>query len=563
MIKMSETQRNVGCTKNKKNDDMYRNLYISYYNLRNKSSSNISVSHNVSLIADFLSLYNISVSFDKEKIQKKLKINQPIVFVVNHNEGFLDNLVVLYVLLLCGQHIKIVKNTTNNSFAHDTDMFFDYPLSYHYIYSLLDTHVSDFLQNGSNLVFFPESKYTQMYQNNKHAWGESLFLFLKRLQVPIVPIYISTHRQKKVNTLPFVHNIKKDAHKIIYFAIGDIVSVKDQHKFTDIALFTRYIRASVYLLGYSKIEVKRYFNSVFLSPVDRMNKKALQGAVDSNLLQIEIEKLSEHLLFSYKQFDVYCVSGVRMPILMQEIGRLREYTFRKIGEGTMNSTDLDEYDLYYEHLFVWDSQKKLLVGAYRLGVGNEIINQYGKKGFYIHSLFKIKNEILPMLHSAIELGRSFVVPEYQKHPYALFLLWKGILHYMQCKPEYRYLIGAVSISNDFSELSKSLIVAYVQSYYYNHELARFFKPRKKFIISKDIFDDVHALVKHGDISNLDKQIKLIENNKLVMPVLLKKYLALNAQIINFNVDPLFNNCLDGLLLLDMQLIPKDTISNFS
>ncbi len=251
-----------------------------------------------------------------------------------------------------------------------------------------------------------------------------------------------------------------------------------------------------------------------------------------------------------------------MPIIMREIGRLREYTFRKIGEGTMNSTDLDEYDLYYEHLFIWDTQNKKIVGAYRLGLGNDIIEQYGKKGFYIHSLFKIRNEIIPMLRKSIELGRSFVVPEYQRHPYSLFLLWKGIVSYMNMHPEYRYFIGPVSISNEFSDLSKSLIVACIQSYYYNHELAHFFKPRKKFVIPKEILDDVQDLIKHGDIQNLDKQIKLIEN-KMAMPILLKKYLALNAQIISFNIDPMFNNCLDGLIILDIQSIPKDTISNFS
>src|SRR5690554_3421546 len=466
--------------KNTINNDECLSKYISYYHTCKNISKNKSVPHDASLIAGFFSLYNITVSFDIDSIQQKLKKNEPFLCVGNHNEGFLDYLVVLFVLLSIKPKIKIVKNDADVSFEHDTDIFFEYPLSYHYIYS--------FLNKGSGLVFFPERNIKHTFHHKNSVWDESLFLLLKRMQIPIVPIYTTSHSNIKSGLFSVFNTKKSFGNKNISLSVGDVISVKDQNKFHDISVFTRFVRASVYLLGYSKIEVRRYFNSVFLSSSDKIKKKSLQSPVSKDMLEIEVAKLCDDCLFTFKLFEVYCASAVRMPIVMREIGRLREYTFRKIGEETMNSTDLDEYDLYYEHLFIWDTQNRKIVGAYRLGLGNDIIEQYGKKGFYIHSLFKIRNEIIPMLRKSIELGRSFVVPEYQRHPYSLFLLWKGIVSYMNTHPEYRYFIGPVSISNEFSDLSKSLIVACIQSYYYNHELAHFFKPRKKIIIPKEILD---------------------------------------------------------------------------
>ena len=144
-----------------------------------------------------------------------------------------------------------------------------------------------------------------------------------------------------------------------------------------------------------------------------------------------------------------------IPNIIREIGRLREVTFREIGEGTNKSIDLDEYDIYYHHLFIWDTEAKLIVGAYRIGLGDEIFYSMGKKGFYVAELFKIKEQFTPVLKKSLELGRSFIRKEYQQKPLPLFLLWKGILKYLIDNPRYRYLIGPVSISNTFSKFSKS------------------------------------------------------------------------------------------------------------
>lgn len=146
----------------------------------------------------------------------------------------------------------------------------------------------------------------------------------------------------------------------------------------------------------------------------------------AELQQSEIKYLppSQHLLSSGVMEIYYARSG-QIPWLLQEIGRLREITLHEAGEGTGNPVDLDLYDAYYLHLFVWNREKSELVGAYRLGLTDEILGKYGKRGLYTHTLIKYRHNVLARLNPAIELRRSFVRPKYQCSYLALNLLWNG------------------------------------------------------------------------------------------------------------------------------------------
>jgi hypothetical protein len=204
-----------------------------------------------------------------------------------------------------------------------------------------------------------------------------------------------------------------------------------------------------------------------------------------------------------------------------------------------------------------------LVGAYRVGKGNEIIEQYGLKGFYIRTLFKTNEKAIPLLYQSLELGRSFIVSQYQRQPLSLFLLWKGILYFLLKNPEYRYLIGPVSISNQYSEFSKSMIVKFMTDNFFNHEIAAYFKPRKS--LKPKISKQMKTLLDNtqNNLNRLDDIIGDVELNHYKMPVLLKKYLKINARLLAFNIDPLFNNCLDGLILLDLYEVPQQFIQSLS
>ena len=198
-------------------------------------------------------------------------------------------------------------------------------------------------------------------------------------------------------------------------------------------------------------------------------------------LCIEVAQLpSEAKLINRGDFDVYLAKAEDIPTLLQEIGRLRELTFRATGEGTGKSLDIDEYDRSYLNLFIWDNKNKKIVGGYRMGMGASIFSKEDLDRFYLNSLFEIDSEAIPILRQSIELGRSYIIPEYQKAYLPFFLLWQGILKVLVQNTQYQYLIGPVSISKYYSGQSKSLIIAFVKRYFFDDRLAKHFKPRTPF-----------------------------------------------------------------------------------
>ncbi|NJM15947.1 MAG: GNAT family N-acetyltransferase [Bacteroidales bacterium] len=314
------------------------------------------------------------------------------------------------------------------------------------------------------------------------------------------------------------------------------------------------MRLKTYSLG-STADVKR---SLFRTLARSNEAKEIIAPISKPILLQEIENIrASALLTSNSDYDVFCSTSAAMPNIMLEIARLREITYRQVGEGTNRSYDMDEYDLFYDQLFVWDRAQQEIIGAYRLGKGKEIIEQYGVKGLYISSLFKVDTGAVAYLEKAIEMGRSFVVAGYQAKPLSLFLLWRGILLYLLKNPEYRYLIGPVSISNQFSDFSKELIVEFIRSNFFAKEVAQFFEPRKMYKLklnNKELDKKLVLNLAKQDINRFDKFIQDIEPNYR-MPVLLKKYLQQNARFVAFNVDPKFNFCLDGLMIQDLSDLP--------
>lgn len=343
--------------------------------------------------------------------------------------------------------------------------------------------------------------------------------------------------------------------------IGSPITTETQESFTDIRQYGKFLRAKTYLLG-SSLEVKKFF---LKSQKAEKNVEPIAQEMPVEVLQKEIANIKDdYLLFSMKNYTVYCAPTIKIPNILNEIGRLREMTFRAVGEGTNRSIDLDEFDLYYYHLFIWDDDNQRIVGAYRVGKGKDIIDRYGVKGFYINTLFKIRKEMMPILYESIELGRSFVVEEYQRKPFPLFMLWKGILYFLIKNPEYRYLIGPVTISGKYTDVSKELIMKFIRKNHWEGELARCIIPRCKYSVETNDPDvDVMVEASGDDISALDKLIGDIEPSSDKLPILLKKYISLNGRIIGFNIDPKFNMCLDGLLILDLFDVPMSTIESLS
>jgi len=276
----------------------------------------------------------------------------------------------------------------------------------------------------------------------------------------------------------------------------------------------------------------------------------------------EIDKLSSDChLYSRGDFEVYLAKAVDIPNLLREIGRLRELPFRAVGEGTGKSLDIDAYDEFYLNLFIWDKKHKKIVGGYRMGMGESINDAKDLDRFYINSLFEIAPAIVSVLKKSIELGRSYIVPEYQKGYLPFFLLWQGILKVLVRNGNYRYLIGPVSISKNYSGTCKSLIIAFVKRYFFDDNIAQYFKPRTPFqpTVKQVDLDKMMDEVKGGRLRNLETFLKSIEPEHIKVPVLLKQYTKLNAKFISFNIDPNFSDALDGLMILDLKDLPDSVL----
>ena len=343
--------------------------------------------------------------------------------------------------------------------------------------------------------------------------------------------------------------------------VGQPISVAAQKEEKTLEGIADLLRKKTYLLA-NPFEKERLIDKVPTTLKIPKSPKKIASAVSTKVLEGEIEKLREKgcRMLQSKNYEVYLAQQRDMPFILKEIGRQREITFREVGEGTNNAKDLDTFDSYYHHLFLWDDSDKCIVGAYRMGLGSEIFAKHGIDGFYLQDLFRFEPELYGMMSKSIEMGRAYIVKEYQQKPMPLFLLWKGIVHTTLRHPEHKYLIGGVSISNQFSNFSKSLMIEYMKSNYWDPYVAQYIRPKKEYKVKLNdadkefIFDETQA-----DLNKFDRLLSEVEPGSLRLPVLIKKYIKQNAKVVAFNVDPLFNNSVDGLMYIKIADLPESTV----
>lgn len=285
-------------------------------------------------------------------------------------------------------------------------------------------------------------------------------------------------------------------------------------------------------------------------------------AISLDLIKNEIEGIQNQLLVELKNFQAFHARANQIPFLLEEIGRLREITYREVGEGTGKSVDLDSYDPYCEHIFIWDQSEEKVVGAYRILCGKKNLEDKGIQGLYISTLFDIDQEMYPLLTQSLELGRSFIIKEYQKRPTPLFILWKALL-FSVLKSDARYLIGPVSISGKYTDEAKSLTLHFLSKYFCLDGWSQYIHPKNQYQLQlPNNFNEEEFINKVGnDFNKLDKYIQPYEENYHT-PILVRQYISLlGTRVLGFNIDPNFNNCIDALMLMDLSKAPKQTIES--
>ena len=508
---------------------------------------------------------------------KRLPKDGAYITISNHPLGGIDGILLLKLMLEKEPNFKIIANFL----LHRIDPMKPYIMPVNPFETHKDAKSSVIglketfrhLRDGKPLGMFPAGE-VSTYKNGKFvvdkAWEEGAMKVIRKAQVPVVPIYFHAKNSRffyllsKLNptlrTAKLPSELLTQKNRVIKVRIGKPISVSEQNEHKNIDDYTDFLRKKTYMLA-NPFEKEVHFLPNNGSKGQKNQKEIATPANQEKMMQevVALRKNNARLLQS-KNYEIFFTEANKIANILHEIGRLREVTFREIGEGTNKSIDLDQYDTYYHHLFLWDDEAKKIVGAYRMGLGSEIYPKHGIKGYYLNELFRFEPELYDMMHKSIEMGRAFISKEYQQKPMPLFLLWKGIIHTTLRYPEHKFLLGGVSISNQFSDFSKSLMIEFMKSHYYDPYIAQYIHPKVEFKVKlkdedKDfIFDEAEA-----DLNKFDKLIDELEPGILRLPVLIKKYIKQNARVVAFNVDPLFNNAIDGLMYIRIADIPESTM----
>ena len=513
-----------------------------------------------------------------EEDLKRLPKDGAYITISNHPLGGIDGILLLKLMLEREPNFKIIANfllhriEPMKKYIMPVNPFENHKDAKSSVIGIKETlrHLSD----GKPLGMFPAGE-VSTYKDGKlvvdKTWEEGAIKVIRKAQVPVVPIYFHAQNSNLFYILSKINDTLRTAKlpselltqkdRVIKVRIGKPIPVAEQNEHTTIEDYSEFLRKKTYMLANSFNEESKQFISV---PNLKPHKSPKQIATPANQekMMAEVNKLrdSDCRLLQSKNYEVFFTEADKIPNILHEIGRLREVTFREVGEGTNESIDLDKYDQYYHHMFLWDDETKQIAGAYRMGLGSEIFPKYGMEGFYLNDLFRFESELHDMMKQSIEMGRAFIIKDYQQKPMPLFLLWRGIIHTTLHYPEHKFLLGGVSISNQFTDFSKSLMIEFMKSNYYDPYIAQYVHPKKEFKVKlkdadKDfIFDEAEA-----DLNKFDKIIDELEPGNLRLPVLIKKYIKQNARLVAFNVDPLFNNAIDGLMYIRIADIPESTM----
>ena len=398
-------------------------------------------------------------------------------------------------------------------------------------------------------------------------WPQSMIKLIRNANVPVIPVYFEAENSKwfhlvgrlhpMLRTLNLPNELFNKKGKTIPMRIGKPVMPNELAEYQDIAQLGSYLRSRVYAM---EVEFNNP-NEELMKPPELVTPISLPRDKKAVVKEFERLKNGGKKLFEVSAYQCYLAEASEIPVAMMELGRRREEAFRATGEGSNQAIDVDDYDKYYKHLILWDAKRKRIAGGYRLGIGSEIFEKHGGvEGFYTSSLFTYAKDFEDTLRATIELGRSFVSLEYQKEALPLMLLLKGLMHSLMRYPDAEYFIGPVSISNSYPKFYQSLMVYYLENKH-NAMLPEDsampttpFEPDYLKINPKDLLRR-----KMDNFEKFDRFLMRLSDNTYRMPTLVKKYMKVNTRIINFNVDPLFNYSLDGLIILRIKDYPRAEI----
>jgi putative hemolysin len=510
-------------------------------------------------------LDGLSVEWELDRSElKKIPSSGPCVVVANHPFGLLEGAAILSKLLTIREDVKALTNEVIATVPETRDWFIAVDVLSGANAAQANQRglrrALEWLKNGGMLVVFPAGEVSHLQWNRLSItdpkWNTSVARLIRRTGAAAVPVYVHGANSAlfqvlglihpKVRTALLPHEYLNKKRRKLDIRIGHAISPERVAAISSDEALTRYLRWRTYLLGH-RSEQKLPASAPPPKPAPTRS------------IHEEVERLpSSRLLLETGDCQVFIAPAAEIPKTIDEIGLLREATFRAAGEGSGKERDLDEFDAHYLHLFSWDRARQEVIGAYRLGQTDEILPRQSLKGLYTSTLFHYSKDLLLEIHPALEMGRSFIRVEHQKSFSALLLLWKGIGRFVAAHPRYRVLFGPVSISNDYGPLSRKFLVSYLEAHARDERLSRLVRPRKPYWR--------FPLPNHAawgiDLEELSEIIADLEPDGKGVPVLLRQYLKLGGRLLAFNVDPKFSRCLDGLIVVDLASTDRAILNRY-
>ena len=543
---------------NKKDNFLKKSLFKVAKKIVHEDSINQFLSQNehlkgfefVDAVLDYFDFdYTVS-SNDLQNIPSSGKV----VIIANHPLGGLDALCLLRLISQVRKDVKIIANDFLAGFEALNSLLIPID-NYKLRQSKSDIKkIYEALNKEEAIIIFPAGEVSRATTKGikDPTWSKGFLNFAQNANAPILPVFLDAKNSKTFYTISVInktfstlllsHEMFNKKSKRIAIKIGQIIPNENiTPKGIDKKYLLNLYRKHLYSLKKGK---KSFFEtqSAIAHPVSRIDL----------LNELKRSKIIGQTSDGKK---IYLYDYTEDSIVLKELGRLRELSFRKVGEGVNKKRDTDKYDIYYQHIILWDENDLEIVGSYRIGNSDFIFKNIGVKGFYSNNLFKYNEEFMPYLKNSIELGRSFVQPKYWGTR-ALDYLWFGIGAYLKNNPNIKYMFGPVSMSASFPTIAKDMMI-----FYYSH----YFKEEQNLVEGKTPYqysNNISEIKELFDLEDKKKDFKFLKsalaNIGVTVPTLYKQYSEITEEngikFLSFNIDKSFGDCIDGFILVEVDKI---------
>jgi len=504
-------------------------------------------------IEQVLNFFNFSYSIS-HRDRQNIPATGRVVIVANHPLGALDGLALLRLVAEVRRDVKIIVNDMLMSFKAVEGLLLPVDnLSKSTRKSSIE-NILNCLRNDEAVIVFPAGEVSRIRPNGVQdsKWTSGFLSFAKKTNSPLLPMFVNAKNSslfystsmvyKPLAGMLLAHEMFNKKSKTISIQVGEAIPYQQIEALPLIKKEkVKLIRRHLYRMAKGK-------SSLFIT------EKTVAHPSERREIKRELKE-AECLGETKDGMKIYLFNHQPDSAVMHEIGRLREVTFRQVGEGSGNHRDLDKYDRDYRHLVLWDESELEIAGAYRLGEVKRLFEKKDSRGIYSQELFHYDaDKMAPFFEQGIELGRSFVSPKYWGKR-SLDYLWYGIGAYLKHYPEIRYLFGPVSLSNSYPDLAQALIIGFYQHYFPDDDALA--TAKTPYRLSKDETEMVNRTVTGVDYADDFRVLReQLTHMNVTVPTLYKQYSDLCEQggvrFIDFNIDADFGHCIDGLVIVDLQ-----------